>query len=104
MLTVYERAKRHCHHNANRFLQLVNQYGGLQAAKTLLHSPGLSYGLTELWKCGRLGISMEALILQDTWKDLFSDEDRQIAKNRLTELGYTPGASTTGEMSETDTT
>ena len=90
MLSIYERAKSECNYNATRFLQMVNEQGGLKAAKTLLNSPGLSEGLIALWERKRLDISMEATILKEPWNTLFTKEELEIAKKRLEELGYKP--------------
>ena len=38
MLSIYRKAKFECGYNATRFFQMVNEKGGLQAAKSLLHS------------------------------------------------------------------
>ena len=88
MLGVYESALRECGHNATRFLQMVGNHGGLQAAKILLHTPGFQYGFKELWKCGCLRLTMEALVIQPQFSVLFTKEEIQIAKNRLQEGGY----------------
>ncbi|MBW1998582.1 MAG: hypothetical protein JRJ29_11530 [Deltaproteobacteria bacterium] len=88
MMVIYERTKSECNYNATRFLEMVNRYGGLEAAKALLHSPGSQEGLIALWHCGRLDISMEATILKSPWNNLFTEEELEIAKKRLHELGY----------------
>lgn len=88
MLDVYERAKRECNYTATRFLQMVIDDGGLAAAKRLLASEGFSEGLTRLWEEGRLDISMEAQVLRNPWRQLFTDEELGVARRRLTELGY----------------
>jgi len=67
---------------------MVGEHGGVEAAKSLLYTPGLQYGFTELWKCGRLDITMEALILQQQYSSLFTDQEREIARKRLTDCGY----------------
>lgn len=91
MLLIYERARDECGYNATRFLQMVNSRGGLEAARLLLHSP-LSDGFTALWELGRLDITMEALILQPTWSSLFTNEELEIARQRLEEAGFiSPG-------------
>ncbi len=69
---------------------MVTEQGGLQAAKTLLRTNALSDGLVELWRRGRLDLTMEALILRSPWKTLFTEEELAIAAERLRELGYTP--------------
>lgn len=88
MLNVYERAKRECRYNAVRFLQMVNEHGGVATAKMLLASKQHPEGLTRLWKEGRLDISMEALVLREPWRSLFSNEELDVARKRLDALGY----------------
>ena len=88
MLKVYEQAKAECKYKASRFLQTVNERGGLNAAKSLLASNHHPEGLTRLWQEGRLDISMEATVLREPWNTLFTDEELNIARKRLTDLGY----------------
>jgi hypothetical protein len=90
MVALYKRAKAECGYNATRFLQMVNEHGVLKAAQSLLHAPGLSEGFTALWQKGRLDLTVEKLILDRHWQDLFSDEEREVARKRLSELGYVP--------------
>lgn len=89
MLNIYHSALKECGYRATRFLQMVNERGGLQAAKDLLHSSGYSEGLTTLWEHKRLDLSMEALVLRDPWSQLFAEEERSTARRRLDELEYT---------------
>lgn len=88
MRDVYANALRECKYNATRFIQMVENHGGVEAAKILLHTPGFQYGFTELWKCGCLKLTMEALVLQPQYAALFTDEEREIAKTRLQDCGF----------------
>lgn len=88
MLHLYERWKKECNWVAKGFLKMVTNQGGLQAAKRLLESESIQKGLMNLWEQGRLDISVEATVLQDPWRKLFSVGERAVAKNRLMELGY----------------
>ena len=88
MLNIYEQAKTECNYVATRFRQMVGELGGLAAAKRLLAPEGYSEGLTRLWEEGRLDISMEALVLRDPWRKLFTVKELEIAQRRLNELGY----------------
>jgi hypothetical protein len=63
MLDIYRRAKAEADYNATR-------------------------GYTALWERKRLGLTVEAPILQPAWQVLFSDAERSIAVNRLREYGY----------------
>jgi hypothetical protein len=77
-------------YNASRFIQMVESEGGLLTAKRLLAARGYSEGLTRLWEENRLDISLEATVLQDPWKRLFTYEELEIARQKLTKLGFEP--------------
>lgn len=62
--------------------RLMDQYGGIEAARRLLASPPTG-GLARLTLMGRLDLAVEALVLQDQWKSLFTDEERRLAESRL---------------------
>ena len=88
MIGVYRSAKIECGYTATRFIQMVDKEGGLLAAKRLLASPNFSYGLEQLAVHRRLDISMENLVLQKPWCELFADEELEVAKKRLVALGF----------------
>jgi hypothetical protein len=88
MIEIYERAKRECKYPANKFLQMVSERGGLETARYLLHSPGLSDGFTALWQRKRLDLTVEAYVLKPEWRGLFTEEEIKIATKRLSDLGY----------------
>lgn len=88
MHEIYDNALSECGYRATRFLNLVNQIGGHEAARQLLRSDVHPEGLTALWEHGRLDLSMEALVLQEPWHALFSAEELKFATRRLRKLGY----------------
>lgn len=90
MLEIYRRAASECNYRPTRFQHMVNERGGLQAAKDLLKSERHSEGLTTLWEHNKLSISMEALVLQPRWRSLFTEVELAVAQKRLSELGYDP--------------
>jgi len=91
MVSIYTRAKVECDYTATRFLQMVTELGGLRAAKVLLQAAELSDGFTELWLRRRLDLTMEALIVENpVWHPLFTQEELQIARKRLTRCQYEP--------------
>ena len=87
MVSIYHVAAEHGY-RASYFLRMVNEHGGLAAAKRLLSASESQSGLTRLWELGRLHISMEALVLQDRWESLFSDDERRKARERLEAYEY----------------
>ena len=88
MLLVHELAKAELNYHATRFQSLVLSVGGVNAAKQLLSTRYYSEGLTRLWEEGRLDISMESAVLESNWQELFTPDELETAKLRLTELGY----------------
>src|SRR5438309_1997218 len=88
MLDVYRRAKAEAGYNATRFLGMVSDLGGYETARTLIHAPTVSEGYTALWEGERLDLTVEAVILEPEWQDLFSEIERVIARRRLAEYGY----------------
>ncbi|CAM3134761.1 hypothetical protein BRDI103020_16585 [Brevundimonas diminuta] len=45
-------------------------------------------GFDRLWEEKRLDLSVEALILQPEWQDLFNEDDKKAARRRLQQYGY----------------
>lgn len=83
MVSIYKTAKKELGYNASRFIQLVSEKGGVQAAKQLIMKEGGTDGFTTLWQHHRLDLSVEAYVIKDEYKDLFSDEERILCLNRL---------------------
>jgi len=90
MMKVYQRARDECDYNATRFLQMLHEHRGLETARILLHASKVSEGYVALWERKRLDLTVESLILAEEWRPLFSEEEREIARNRLAEYGHTP--------------
>jgi TIR domain len=91
MVDVYQRAKREAGYHATYFVQMVSDRGGLATARQLLHASSVSEGFTALWERRRLDLTVEAVVLQERFASLFSDEEREIARTRLAEYGYQTG-------------
>ena len=90
MVDLYVRAKREANYNATYFLQMISddQLGGYRTAKQLIHTTTPSLGYEALYDRGRLDLTVEAVILRPEWADLFTDEERAIARRRLTDYGF----------------
>lgn len=80
---VYRETGRQCGYWAHRFRQLVANRGGVAAAKRLLARDRVSPGLAVLTEKGRLDLSMEVLVLEAQFRELFSDAERSVARSRL---------------------
>lgn len=88
MQNIYNTAKKELGYNAARFLQLISEKGGVQAAKILISKNGGTYGFEVLWENKRLDLSVEAHVLKPEYTTLFNDEERNICKQRLERFGY----------------
>jgi hypothetical protein len=88
MLNIYKTAKKELGYNATRFLHLVSEKGGLQAAKVLISKDGGTYGFEVLWEHKRLDLSVEVHVLKPEYIELFTDYERKICKERLEKFNY----------------
>ena len=88
MINIYMTAKKECGYNANRFLQMISAKGGLATAKQLIMKSGGTDGFATLWEHGRLDLSVEAHVVNPKYRDLFTDAERELCRNRLKEYGY----------------
>lgn len=67
-----------------RTLEKIKLVGGLQAARDALKpTAGIAPGLRRLAKEYRLDLSLEDLVLQEPWCQLFSDAELSVARERL---------------------
>jgi hypothetical protein len=83
MEEIYYNAKREIGYNATRFLVMVKELGGLQAAHQLLAGERIHDGFAELLLAGRPDLTVEALVLRSEFQSLFSDDELQVARERL---------------------
>ena len=87
MISMYEIAHEHGY-TASYFKHMLDQYGGVETAKRLLAAPGIQEGLIKLWELRLLDHSVEANVLQEQFRELFTEDERAEARRRLDALGY----------------
>src|SRR4030095_13821809 len=75
-------------YRATYFLRMVQELGGVQAVPQLINQEGVSEGFTRLWEMGRLDLSAEAFVLKPEYRKLFTDKERQRARQRLADMSY----------------
>jgi len=90
MVGIYRRAREEADYNPTRFLEMVNEHGGVQTAHLLLASRKVSDGYTALWERKRLDLTVEALVLEEDW-GFFSAEEVATARRRLEDYNYFDG-------------
>ena len=52
-------------------------------AKMLLRDPKIQEGFANLYELGRLDLTVEALVVDPIWKELFEPEEIEIVRRRL---------------------
>jgi hypothetical protein len=92
LLNIYQIAKKDLNYNANRFVQMLTSPDeSIRTAKKFVLSSTASDGFSELWKRGRLDLTVEALVgYHSEFAVLFTDEERDAARKRLSQMGYNP--------------
>lgn len=88
MIDLYKQGKR-IGFNSTRFLNMINEYGGYEAACRLIAGDDNATGFTELWEISRLDLSMEYLIVHK-WAHIFDKEQVKICNTRLKKLSTKP--------------
>ena len=88
MLEIYKAALDECRYRPIRFLQMVTEHGGVEAAKILINAQEPSDGFTRLWECKHLDLTVEAHAIKPEFEELFTEEEGQKARRRLEEYGY----------------
>lgn len=101
MINIYRRAKSEAKYSAKAFLPMVIDNGGLVTAKMLINSQKPSDGYTALFLKGRLDLTVEAMVLENTaWHTLFSNEELDRARARLRANGYEPKTDPKAELDQ----
>lgn len=91
MKDVYVRAKREVGYDAKAYLGMLAEYGGLGTAKRLLSSASVSDGFVTLWERKRIDLAVENVVLRPEFAALFTDDERETARQRLLEYGFDVG-------------
>jgi hypothetical protein len=88
MRDVYLRTKTEAGYNATYFLRMLSDHGPIDTARRLITSTQPSEGFTQPWQRGRLDLTVEASVLRPEFADLFTEEERDLSRRRLSEYGY----------------
>ena len=83
MVEIYKTAVSDCNYRAKAFLSMVIEMGGLQTAKKLLSTTDIQSGLYELFECGRLDLTVETLVAEGSYRELFEPEELRESERRL---------------------
>ena len=90
MEDIYRRANEEAGYNATVFRRMIAEHGGPETARRLINAPTVSDGYTALWEKGRLDLTVEAKVIETPrFHDLFTSDELEICRRRLSEYGYT---------------
>jgi hypothetical protein len=90
MVNIYGKALTECQHNAINLINLIEELGGLGAAKKVL-SPDFPQSEIEiLWDCQRRDLTVEHLVIKPRFKCLFTESELAEARKRLKDHGFRP--------------
>jgi hypothetical protein len=87
MLNIYKEASK-LGYKPTIFLGMVNEHGGLKAAKLLIEQKEVTEGYLRLWELRRLDLSVEAFTLKPEYSSLFSKEIKEKCIARLHKYEY----------------
>lgn len=88
MIKIYRETDAQCNYRATGFFQKIQSDGAITTAKEIINNEELTEGFIKLAECNRLDLSVEALIVQEKYKELFTPKERKICINRLKKHGY----------------
>lgn len=77
-------------YDGRRFRDMVARHGGVETARRLLDLPDDTAGLTLMWEADSLDLTSEYLMTRQEWHELFTDDDRARARERLRSYGFDP--------------
>ena len=82
------KAAKNAGYNPSHFSQMLAEFGGVETAKRLLASSKAQEGLNKLWELNLLPESMEAIVIQEKYQPIFTEEERAEARKRLKDRGF----------------
>lgn len=62
---------------------MVEEHGGVVTARRLIKSGDMQAGLLRLLSLSRVDLTVEHSVLDERWHELFTDEERDLARWRL---------------------
>ena len=79
-----------CGYNATRCKAMLNEMGAVETARKLIGTANdnLRDGFITMWEKKRLDLTIEYLILKPEYEPLFTDEELNICRDRLTSCGF----------------
>lgn len=67
---------------------LIESGDAIKTTQQIIRNPNITYGFEKLRECNRLDLTLEAILLEEEWANLFTEDEKNIAGDRLAEVGY----------------
>ncbi len=90
MTDIYRRALAETGYNAAYYRSMLAELGPLGTAHKLLTVPAISDGFAALWERGRVDLTVEAVVVEPQFAELFSNDEIAVARRRLEQFGHKP--------------
>ncbi len=75
-------------YNPTYLTQMLNTQGAIATCKSLINNKNISTGFNKLWSLKRLDLTIENIILEEAFSDLFTETEKKIARDKLNAFGY----------------
>lgn len=86
MKNIFIKSKEELNYRPIRFLELITEKGGIEAAKILIRKE--TDGFITLWKNDRLDLSVEYHVLKPEYDELFTEEEKEICREKLKKYNF----------------
>lgn len=88
LLEASKEARDMLHYYPSHFLDMLQEKGAVRTSEELMSRPRITSGLTKLYELKRLDLSIEAIVLEHSYKTLFQEETLNIARKSMRDLHY----------------
>ncbi|MGL5380454.1 HNH endonuclease, partial [Clostridium sp.] len=90
MINLYKTISKQLKYKSTKLLDMINKYGGYEAAIKFIKSESNTFDFTILWENERLDLSVEALITNPKHRDLFPEEVVSFCDRKLKDYNFSP--------------
>lgn len=103
MITLYKRIRKELKYTPPQLFEMINKYGGYEAAIKFIITDMNTFVFTLLWENQRLDLSVEAFITKPCYETLFPEDVIKFCKKRLQDYNYAPKVLPVSEPKEVRT-
>ena len=70
-------------YDPSEWMRMVKDHGAVEAARRLIKASEIQDGLKKLLRMGHVELTVEHAVLDERWRDLFTQDERNAAEWRL---------------------